>query len=132
MFVIKSTLYLSRFIITVLAIVVTLILSHIPRQRTPELLDSFGADKVLHVMAYAAIVGLALHAVKIPLGWKFYVGLLICMATLGWIDEFSQEFVGRTCSVYDWTADIVGSLMAIAVYRIYTWKFDISTDANLQ
>lgn len=110
----------------------TFVLSHIPGEHKLQVLSLFGVDKVLHMLAYAIIAGLALYAVKGPLGWKVYLGLLISMAAFGWVDEYTQEFVGRTCSVYDWAADIMGSLMAIAVYRTYTWKFDISTDANLQ
>ncbi len=124
MFVIRSTFHLSRFIIAVLAIMVTYILSHVPKEHAPQVLTLFGVDKTLHILAYAIIASLTLRAVKVPLRWKLYIGLFLCIAAFGWFDEYTQQFVRRSCSIYDWTADIIGILMAIAVYRIYTRKFN--------
>ena len=101
------------------AIIVTslfFLLSHIPQQKVPEDLRIGGWDKVMHVIAYGCITGLFLYAIKSPINWKTLLIIFLSFALFGFIDEYTQSFVGRSCSFYDWLADILGSAAAMGIW----------------
>jgi VanZ family protein len=73
-------------------------------------------DKLLHLIAYAALAWLAWQTVKAwslrhPGEWAW-----LYAAGYGATDEWHQYFVpGRQCDLWDWVADAVGAAMVILV-----------------
>lgn len=80
-------------------------------------------DKFQHYLAYM-VMGLLIFraAGRSPLlAASPYWQALIVGALYGASDEFHQSFVpGRNMSILDWTADVAGLLVALAVAYIYT------------
>lgn len=89
------------------------VLTHVPGSGRDSHL---GLDKIAHFLAY---LGLAVLLGGIAVSWRgFSIASLVCVwilvAIYGVFDEVSQKFVaGRTCSLYDWLADALGSLTGI-------------------
>ena len=98
----------DRFFIAVAFIAVILVLTHLPQNDTMEDITITGADKVMHVIAYGMIAVLLAGSTKIPLTLKRKVVLLLVISVIGCADEYTQQWAGRTCSVDDWLADVVG------------------------
>ena len=68
-------------------------------------------DKLPDVIAYAVLTCLVLLLrVKGPLA----IGLLVAVASL---DELTQPWFGRSCSLGDWLTDLTGILGVLAVYK---------------
>jgi VanZ family protein len=76
-------------------------------------------DKINHAGAYGIMMILALRATRwlmprSPLAAQIAVALLYCML-YGGSDEIHQAFVpNRSSDIFDWIADTVGALLAIA------------------
>jgi VanZ family protein len=77
-----------------------------------------GWDKLEHSLAYM-VMGLLL--IRTSRGSRMmWVQTMVIGALYGASDEWHQSFVpGRSMSIYDWVADIVGLLTALALYSIY-------------
>jgi len=91
--------------------------THVPGDFLPE--PSDGWDKVVHFSAYAAL------AVLVATTWQLAAGQLmfrhlraawIVIAIYGALDEWTQSFVGRDASVYDWLFDIAGAATGLALF----------------
>jgi VanZ family protein len=85
-------------------------------------IDIVGIDKVEHALMFC--VGGTLLGLGLALaGWRSWgkIGaVIIVVGTLvGWGDEWHQQFTpGRVgLDVYDWLADIFGSIVAVPVAR---------------
>ncbi len=74
-------------------------------------------DKVIHVGLYG-VLGVTLSRARILSGAGWPHGLFILVGVLyGVTDEFHQAFVpGRSVSVFDWIADVVGVLMGYTIF----------------
>ena len=77
-------------------------------------------DKVIHGGEYAILGWLSLRATALgsPLSFPLVavVAFFICSA-YGASDEWHQSFVpGRSCDVWDWLVDSIGSFFAIAAF----------------
>ena len=86
---------------------VLMILTHIPQERLGTDLGVFNLDKLLHVVAYAILTFLLAKACAptTPLQLRYVLPLVLVLAAL---DEWTQVYVGRTCSLADYSADIIG------------------------
>ncbi len=79
-------------------------------------------DKVVHIMEYIPLGLLTAHAIRqtkprLSLQTVWLIAIGIC-ALYGISDEFHQLFVpGRTFSLGDWTADIIGSAIGGLIFR---------------
>ena len=82
--------------------------THIPQEQMPEKLDLFGIDKILHVVAYAMLTVLFMRAAGTGRPLLYYIVTVVVILGIAGIDEYTQRYVNRTCSVYDWLADVVG------------------------
>jgi VanZ family protein len=76
-------------------------------------------DKVAHVVAFAVL------AVMLATTWQMSAGQLSALQLGGaWLailfyagfDEWTQSFVGREASVWDWTADAAGAAVGLALF----------------
>jgi VanZ family protein len=107
------------------AIICTLLvvaLTHIPQKYLPEELEVSIADKVLHVLAYGLITSLFLASIKKPTSFKTSLFVITLLAAIAGLDEYTQLFVGRTASLIDWAADIVGIILAVVIWGIWQAK----------
>ena len=87
------------------------ILTHIP---VPQSVQGIGvSDKLIHLIAYFPL-GLLLPLCRIRGCEKWWICLLLIVG-YGVLDELFQIPVGRTASVLDWIADLMGTSLGIAV-----------------
>jgi VanZ family protein len=71
-------------------------------------------DKLVHFAYFATIAALLAHACGLKRLWL----PLVLVPLIGALDEWHQMSVpGRYGSVWDWSADLAGSLIAIYGYR---------------
>jgi VanZ family protein len=92
-------------------------LSHLPPRRAVPGVAHY--DKLLHAAAFAVLAWL------LAVTWKTSAGEL-SFAQLGWawlvvllygcFDEWSQGFVGREPSFWDWVADAIGAAAGLALF----------------
>ncbi len=78
------------------------------------------SDKVVHGLEYSLLGFLWVRALDSTGFHKNHLDLAIlaigAAAFYGLTDEFHQSFIcGRECSVYDWVADVVGSIFGAGV-----------------
>lgn len=109
-FNVKWLVILLFFIVTVFTF------THIPRQVLPELLLMNGLDKVLHVSAFGIITLLFILTFRISHDSMFNFIPLLTILAFAVVDELTQNFVGRTASLYDWTADLVGIVFVQSIF----------------
>jgi VanZ family protein len=86
-------------------------LSSIPAKRLPH---SNINDKVAHTVLYTgAAIATRNALISSP-------GAILAVAAYGIFDENYQRLVpGRTCSIYDWFADLTGAILGTTLYVIY-------------
>ncbi len=106
-------LTLRRVVLAVIWITLA-ILTHIPvPQAVQELRVS---DKLVHCIAYFPL-GLLLPTCRVRGTQRHWVCLLI-VASYGILDELLQIPVGRTASVLDWLADVIGAALGVWLVAI--------------
>lgn len=82
-----------------------------------------GLDKLEHLAEYAVLGALALWAFmrtyrKVGAAHAVLASAVIS-AVYGAMDELHQRFVaGRSCSLTDWSADVIGALIGAAILGI--------------
>lgn len=98
--------------------------THIPINLKP---DVPGNDKLQHLLAYGGLAFLLGGVILLQFERRgkrrvLLIGALALLALYGAFDELTQLFVGRSCDLFDWLADLGGSaigLMAVVVmFRI--------------
>jgi len=105
---IKNFFNRKWLIIAVIFTAIVLVLTHLPQEVMQTRLPVRGLDKLAHALAYGAITILfvvSLRACPSLLSASF---LFFAILAIGTLDELTQSFVGRTASLADWLANIVG------------------------
>lgn len=78
-------------------------------------------DKIAHLIEYSLLGGLLYRAAGGKLGrsrWVELIFLVAIGACVGALDETYQGYVpGREVSVYDWSADVIGTMIGVLVMR---------------
>jgi VanZ family protein len=92
--------------------------THLPSARMPSL---HASDKVYHFVAFAGLSFLLCWA--IPSSRVSWVKILIIAAaiaiTYAVLDEWTQQFIpGRTCDIWDVSADSIGVAMGLTCYTL--------------
>ena len=90
---------------------------HIPKLGAGGLLVK-GGDKAVHFALYALLTWLGGKAYAARHGRLDRSVLLLWVpvyAAYGVLDEWTQDFVGRTTSLHDWLADVAGIVTATIV-----------------
>ena len=107
--VLKSCFNLPWLAGAVLCTVSLLTLTHLPQDPTPAALRDgpFHIDKIEHVLAYGSIGALYILALR-RRERGLVVPVLAVVATLSLLDELTQPLVGRTASLWDYFADLIG------------------------
>src|SRR4030042_3775122 len=90
--------------------------THIPHHLLPVLLQMNGLDKVLHALAYGIITFLFILSLRVSHNSMFNLILLLTILAFAAVDELTQNFVGRTVSLYDWIADFAGIVFAQSIF----------------
>ncbi len=84
------------------------------------------ADKIVHAGAYGLLCLLIARAInrrgsREMSPWLFWTVSVFLASLFGAFDEWHQHFVPtRTCSVWDWLADAVGTILVVAAWIV--WK----------
>jgi VanZ family protein len=95
--------------------------THLPSRQLPRQVPS--NDKLAHFTAYL-ILSFLLAVVatwKLPAQIRTYAGIFAVTAVYAAIDELLQIPVpGRTGDVWDFTADMLGSLAGLAIFHCLT------------
>ena len=102
-----------------------LISTHIPE--IPGDFDPGIGDKLEHKIAYGLLgLGLAIvwHGWHGRPGWKVAALLFGAAAAYGAVDELTQPLFGRECDLYDWFADLQGSLAGLAAGICVLWAWE--------
>lgn len=105
----------------ILSTIILIILTHIPDDMLPMMHDIPFDDKQMHFWAFFIVTFLYGISFFAP-GLKGIVRLLvlsIIMAIFAAIDEYTQQYFGRTACILDYYADIKGILTAISICLIY-------------
>ena len=123
----------------VLCALVILVLTGLPGSCFPRVKPIFGFDKVVHLLMYAGFVFAILWGYREPFKekGKAYrqkaIGMALAIgAVYGVLTEIMQETVvpGRTGSVYDWIADLVGCILgAIIAYFLLRDRNNLKNEA---
>ena len=105
--------------------IVILILTGLPGSCFPQVKPAIGLDKVVHIAMYAGFAFLSIWGFREQfsqkdLDWKrksLIIAFLISVL-YGALTEIMQETIcyQRTGSVYDFIADVIGSLLGIAFF----------------
>ena len=93
------------------------VMTHLPPDKVPK---TDVSDKTEHVAAYGLLAGM-LHLCLWPRRWSILKTAIIVMCIImafAALDEITQPIVGRTCDIYDWTADTTGAAVAIVVMTL--------------
>lgn len=107
--------YKNRLVLAFLALIILLVLTHIPQKSIPYVFGWFNSDKAIHVVAYGVLTALFILAIRPPRRWISYIGLLAVFLVIAALDERTQAYVGRTVSSIDWAANIVGVVTTMII-----------------
>jgi VanZ family protein len=109
---------LKWLVAAVAAMLFVLAMTHIPQERMPRYLQEHSLDKVEHIFSYGLITLLYLLSVKPKAGRWLPLIIAVGLAAIGAVDEITQPFVDRTCSIWDWSSDVGGIALACLVFVI--------------
>jgi VanZ family protein len=108
-----SKILLGGFVLSLLTA------THLPPNSLILPAEVHNVDKVFHFTAYAALAGLLATA------WQLSSGILnsrhlrwvwCAVAIFGALDELTQIVVDRDCSIWDWSADVVGAACGLLAF----------------
>lgn len=125
-----SSLFHKKWLIAWLVSLGTVLtLTHIPQSAMPEFLSENMLDKLEHVLAYGVIAFLFLLSLPGQSRLATFVIGLVGLAIIGAVDEITQPFVNRVASVGDYAADVIGILLACAIFLVKR-RFRFDTTAS--
>ncbi|MDD5063964.1 MAG: VanZ family protein [Phycisphaerae bacterium] len=99
------------------------ILAHIP---IPQVVYRAGvSDKSLHFLVYLILVFLLWFAISPDkkVNWRRAAvwWVLFVVVWYGVVDEVLQKYVGRSCDVMDFIADLTGTLAGLVLFSFFTF-----------
>lgn len=112
-----GSLYRARRVVLLTCVgtwLIAAVATHIP---APERLPVQVSDKTLHLVGFfvlASLFWLSLTAYGVR-GWRRVVTVICVMIIYAAIDETTQGWVRRDPDMGDWTADVIGALLAVGV-----------------
>lgn len=87
-------------------------------------IDMPGKDKTLHVVAFAILTGLLLNVLArraaATRGMIIVLAAVAVVAFYGALDEWTQPYTGRSCDIFDWLADLSGTISVALIYLAAT------------
>ena len=100
-----------RPVLVAFAVACLFVVSHGDRFRSAWLWRQVG-DKVPHAVAYAVLA-----AIMVLLGVRGRLGAALLIAVAS-VDELTQPWFGRSCTLGDWLADLAAILGVYALYAL--------------
>lgn len=97
--------------------------THFPKLRLPGAPPD--SDKVLHLGAFgllAFVFWRFFEAQGQRPSKKFVLGAAVTLLGYAAIDEYLQQFVGRSTDLGDWIADAGGIVIVLAVLSFLAWR----------
>jgi VanZ family protein len=87
---------------------------------TPPHTPFGNADKWMHFGAYCGLAFLVAIAtgMRRPVSLAVGLSIVILLAGYGAFDETTQPLVGRDCDLWDWYADMAGTLVGLGLFRL--------------
>jgi len=123
-----SVFNVKWFVILLFFTAMVFTFTHIPQQVLPMPLQMNGLDKVLHALAFGMITFLFILSFRASHNSIFNLIPLLTILAFAVVDELTQNYVGRTASLYDWTADLAG---IVFVQSIFLYHNRIQSRASL-
>jgi len=102
--------------VAVLFTAIVVLLTHIPEDAIPSVLQIGGLDKLAHVSAYGAITLLFVLSLRTCPTMLSASLLFSAILAIGALDELTQPFFSRTASLTDWLANIVGTFIVLLIF----------------
>ena len=108
-----------------------LILTGLPGSCIPKVKPQIGLDKIVHCIMYAGFTFISLWGYREPFREKGKAYLrkaswmiLAIGIVFGALTEIMQETLvpGRIGNVYDWIADILGSIIGVVIFYFFFQK----------
>ena len=119
----KARFNIKLLTTAILFTAVVIVFTHLPQETIPPLLQKGGFDTLQHFLAYGVITYLFLITLKTSPTMLSALLLFFVVSAIGAFDELTQPFVGRTASVTDLVADIVGMLAALCFVTVRGRRF---------
>ncbi|MCL4790143.1 MAG: VanZ family protein, partial [Verrucomicrobia bacterium] len=122
--ILKSRLIISTACLAAAAAlaVAIFVFTHLPNDKVPRLVVSFGDDKLRHVVSYGLFAALLFVGLRPwlsgpvkTLAWVAGIGTALAI-----VDELTQPLTGRTCSLMDFIASFGGTLLGGSVMFLVT------------
>jgi VanZ family protein len=114
----QSLFHRKWLVVSLLSLIGLLILTHIPHEALPKVLQRNLLDKVQHVVAYGVIAFLYLQSLREPIRPTVAAAGLLVLAGIGILDEATQPLVNRHACVWDFVADVTGIGLAALVFLV--------------
>ncbi len=95
---------------------IVVLLTHLPEDATPSVLQIRGLDKLAHALAYGGITYLFILSLRTSPTMLSALLLFFIILAIGTIDELTQPLVNRTASLADWLADVTG-IFVVFVFK---------------
>ena len=114
----KTHFNLRRLATAIIFTAGVLTLSHLPQETMPTALGEHGFDKPVHFLAYGIITFLFIISLKKTATMLSVLFVFLAISVIGAVDELTQPFVGRTASIVDLAADILGIFTILLVSTV--------------
>jgi VanZ family protein len=99
--------------------------THIPNNMIPKEVHDLG-KVTLHGVGFLGLASwfiLTLAAFRINPIRRMLLALFVMMVYAA-IDEYTQQFFGRSPALYDWTIDTIGTVVAIMLWESIFWLIE--------
>ena len=103
------------------------------RLRDLGLLPPDGSDKLVHMAAFAGLAALVAITWQLAAGQlnrRHLIAVWLAVALYAALDEWTQPLFGRDASLGDWTADVVGALIALILFASLRQRFSSRRPSN--
>ncbi len=114
----QSGFHRRWFVASLAGMALVLVLTHIPQEAMPRVLQQHMLDKVEHIVAYGLVAILFLLSLPNPVRAVRAAAGLLVLAGVGVLDEMTQPFVNRIASVSDYVSDLIGIALACMVFLV--------------
>ncbi len=131
---------LSRWVLVAFLICLG-VATHLPNPNIVKINPFHAADKLQHFLSYSILTGLmlwALNTSKLRL-WRQLrqrrlasLAVLLAILAIGSIDELTQPWVGRSCSIYDLCADGLGASLTLSIAALLAFASRFGLWARLR
>ncbi len=108
-------------------VMATLVFASSMARQQPMSPDIVNFDKIAHFCVFGLLATLLFRRLRIDfLEHRRWLWALAGVMIFGVCDEVLQFFnPARTFDPYDWIADVSGAILALALYRNWTWYRDL-------